>query len=69
MTFCCDKDFNELISGEVSRGARFVRGRKRGKLYMVNAALLVLSPAPGDRREIRNGRGRASRAHCGAVQV
>lgn len=69
MTYCSNKDFNKLITCEIARGGRFVRGRKHGKLYLKDGPLLIFSLTPSDRRAIRNARARVARAHRCAEQT
>lgn len=52
-----------MIRHEVKGGARFVHGRKHGKLLLANGGLLVISKSPSDQRAYLN-----ARAHLWALK-
>ncbi len=58
MKYCKNKDMNRMIRHEIKEGARFLSGRKHGKLLLSNGALLVVSKSPSDWRAHRNARAR-----------
>jgi hypothetical protein len=56
-----DKELNKVITGEVKSGARYVSGKKHGKLFLAGGGLLVFSRTPSDRRAFRNVKAELSR--------
>ena len=54
MYYSRDKDLNNVISDAVNLGARVVRGRKHGKLFLPEGGMLVFSKTPSDVRAFRN---------------
>lgn len=54
MPYSRDKDLNKVISETIKTGARFVHGRKHGKLFFPNGGLIVIAKTPSDVRAIRN---------------
>lgn len=62
MYYSRDTDLNKVISDAVKSGARFVRGKKHGKvrgkkhgkLFLPNGGMLVFSKTPSDVRASRN---------------
>lgn len=54
MPYSRDKDLNKIISETVKTGARFVHGKKHGKLFFPNGGLMVIPKTPSDVRAIRN---------------
>ena len=54
MYYSRDKHINQIVSDAVSSGARFVRGKKHGKLLLAEGGILVFSKTPSDVRASRN---------------
>lgn len=54
MHYSRNKDMNKVVSEAVSSGARFVCGKKHGKLFLPEGGMLVFSKTPSDVRASRN---------------
>lgn len=54
MHYSRDKHLNKVISNAVQSGARFVRGKKHGKLLLPEGGILVFSRTPSDIRASRD---------------
>lgn len=69
MYYSKDKELNQVIAEEVKSGARFVSGKKHGKLFLAGGGLLVFSRTPSDRRAFRNVKAELSRIHRQQAKV
>ena len=54
MYYSRDKDLNNVFSDAANSGARFVCGRKHGKLILPEGGVLVFPKTPTDVRASRN---------------
>ena len=50
MKFSKDDMINKIVKREISRGGRFLTGRKHGKLYTVEGYCIIVPKTPGDKR-------------------